>query len=77
MQALAETKAKSIQSLRGAKDLAAYIAQNYRGRVVEVGAGFNADVARDLAASGLEVVLTDKEERLLGGLKVLKDDIFS
>ncbi len=77
MQALAETKAKSIQSLRGAKDLAAYIAQNYRGRVVEVGAGFYVDVAQDLAARGLEVVLTDKEERLLGAVKVEKDDIFS
>jgi uncharacterized protein len=66
-----------MSSLRGAKDLSAYIAQNYRGRVVEVGAGFYADVALDLVARGLEVVLTDKEGRLLSGLKVLKDDIFS
>jgi uncharacterized protein len=66
-----------MPSLRGREDLAAYIAQNYRGRVVEVGVGFYADVALDLAARGLEVVLTDKEERPLGGLRVLKDDIFS
>jgi uncharacterized protein len=66
-----------MSSLRGSEDLAAFTAENYSGRVVEVGVGFYADLALDLAARGLDVVLTDKEERLLGGLRVLKDDIFS
>ncbi len=63
--------------LRGADDLAAFIAGNYSGRVVEVGVGYAADVALGLRARGLDVVLTDKEEQLLGGLLVEKDDIFS
>lgn len=77
MRTLAETKAKSIQSLRGSEDLAAFIAENYRGRVVEVGVGHVAGVALSLAALGLDAVLTDREERLLCGLRVLKDDVFS
>ncbi|MFA6373824.1 MAG: UPF0146 family protein [Methanothrix sp.] len=63
--------------LRGADDLAQFIGENYSGRVVEVGAGYFADVALGLQARGLDVLLTDKEERLLGGLRVEKDDIFS
>jgi len=63
--------------LRGADDLAQYIAGNYSGRVVEVGVGYFADVALGLRARGMDVVLTDKEERLLGSLRVEKDDIFS
>ena len=63
--------------LRGADDLAEFIAENYRGCVVEVGVGYFADVALGLQARGLDVVLTDKEERFLGGLRVEKDDIFS
>ena len=63
--------------LRGADDLAQFIAENYKGRVVEVGAGYFADVAQGLQARGLNVVLTDKEERILGSLRVEKDDIFS
>ena len=63
--------------LRGADDLAQFIARKYSGRVVEVGAGYFADVAMGLQARGMDVVLTDKEERLLGSLRVEKDDIFS
>jgi len=63
--------------LRGADDLAQFIAANYSGRVVEVGVGYFADVALGLQARGLDVLLTDKEERFLGGLRVEKDDIFS
>ena len=63
--------------LRGADDLAEFIARNYTGRVVEVGAGYALEVALGLKARGLDVVLTDKEERLLGSLRVEKDDIFS
>ncbi len=67
----------SMSLLRGADDLAQFIAGNYSGRVVEVGAGYFAEVALTLRARGLDVVLTDKEERLLGSLRVEKDDIFS
>ena len=63
--------------LRGADDLAAFIAGNYSGSVVEVGVGYAAEVALGLRERGLDVLLTDKEERLLGGLLVEKDDIFS
>ncbi|MBN1236486.1 MAG: hypothetical protein JW999_10650 [Methanotrichaceae archaeon] len=63
--------------LRGADDLAQFIARNYSGRVVEVGAGYSLEVARALQARGQDVVLTDKEERLSGSMRVEKDDIFS
>ena len=69
--------ATSISSMRGAEDLAGYIARNYRGKVVEVGVGHYYQVAGLLAAQGLQVILTDREERLVAGLKVEKDDIFS
>ena len=66
-----------MSSLRGAEDLAEFIIQNYSGRIVEVGAGHVPAVALLLLARGLEVVLTDREERLLGNLQVEKDDIFA
>ncbi len=69
--------ATSISSMRGAEDLAGYIARNCRSRVVEVGVGYYSQVARLLADQGLQVTLTDREERLVAGLKVEKDDIFS
>jgi len=64
-------------SLYDAEDLAEYIAQNYTGRVVEVGAGHMPDVALAVRARGLDVLLTDREDRLAGGLAVVADDIFS
>jgi len=64
-------------SLYDAEDLAEYIAQNYTGRVVEVGAGHMPDVALAVRARGLDVLLTDREEELAGGLAVVADDIFS
>ena len=69
--------ATSISSMRGAEDLAGYIARNYRGRVMEVGVGYYSEVARLLEAQGLQVTITDREERPLAGMKVEKDDIFS
>ncbi|HOV81056.1 MAG TPA: UPF0146 family protein [Methanothrix sp.] len=60
-------------SLYDAEDLAEYIAQNYTGRVVEVGAGHMPDVALAVRARGLDVLLTDREE----GLAAVADDIFS
>lgn len=68
---------KSMQALRGAEDLAEFISRNYAGRIVEVGAGYVLDVARILSLLGLEVVLTDKKERMVGSLIVEKDDIFA
>jgi uncharacterized UPF0146 family protein len=73
-----EARSRSgMSSLRGAEDLAEFIGQNYSGRIVEVGAGYVPAVALQLLARGLEVVLTDKEERMLGSLRVEKDDIFA
>jgi len=66
-----------MSSLRGAEDLAEFIGQNYQGRIVEVGAGRVLDVARLLLARGLEVVLTDREERQLDNICIEKDDIFA
>jgi uncharacterized protein len=66
-----------MSSFRGAEDLAKYICMNYHGRVVEVGVGHIPDVATSLKARGMDVVLTDKAERILRGLIVEKDDIFS
>jgi uncharacterized protein len=65
-----------MPSLRGAKDLAQFIAKNYSGRVVEIGAGHVLEVALHLATLGRDVMVTDKEERNLGGFHVKKDDIF-
>lgn len=67
----------AISSLRGGEDLADYIAEHYSGRLVEVGVGFYSQVALLLAARGMDVILTDREERMLGKLVVEKDDIFS
>ena len=66
-----------MSSVRGAEDLAEFISQNYSGRIVEVGAGHVPAVALQLLTRGLEVVLTDREERLLGSIRIEKDDIFA
>jgi uncharacterized UPF0146 family protein len=68
-----------MADLQGAKDLAEYIVQNYSGRVVEVGVGYNADVARHLQYMdpSLELRITDRVGRTVQGLQVEADDIFS
>jgi uncharacterized UPF0146 family protein len=66
-----------MSSLRGAEDLAEFIGKYYSGRIVEVGAGHESAVARLLLAHGLDVVLTDRGERLLDGMRVEKDDVFA
>lgn len=66
-----------MTELLAEEDLAEFIAKNYSGRVVEVGVGYLPHVARMLVHLGLDVILTDKEERLLVGMRVEKDDIFS
>ncbi|HQI55272.1 MAG TPA: UPF0146 family protein, partial [Methanothrix soehngenii] len=60
-----------------ARDLAEFIAKNYPGRVVEVGVGHFPHVAQSLLEMGLEVILTDRRERILAGMRVEKDDIFA
>ena len=60
-----------------ARDLAEFIAKNYPGRVVEVGVGHFPHVAQRLSDMGLEVILTDRVERILAGMMVEKDDIFA
>lgn len=68
-----------MAGLRGASDLAGFIAERYRGLVVEVGAGHLPDVAVCLAriSQDLSVLATDRESRSLGSLEVEGDDIFS
>ena len=60
-----------------ARDLAEFIARHYPGRVVEVGVGHFPYVAQRLSEMGLEVILTDRVERILAGMRVEKDDIFA
>ena len=60
-----------------ARDLAEFIAKNYPGRVVEVGVGHFPHVAQRLSDMGLEVILTDRVERLQEVMNVEKDDIFA
>jgi uncharacterized UPF0146 family protein len=62
--------------LRGAAEMADFILRNYSGTVVEVGVGFVPEVALLLSCK-VAVVATDKEERLINGVCIQKDDIFS
>jgi uncharacterized UPF0146 family protein len=62
--------------LRGASEIANFILQNYSGKAVEVGAGFVSEVAL-LIGRHMKVVATDKGKRILDGLSVEDDDIFS
>jgi uncharacterized UPF0146 family protein len=64
-----------MSGLRGSEDLASFILQNYKGRIVEVGAGHVADVAARLKT--LDLVATDREDRSIGEISILADDIFS
>lgn len=66
-----------MAAIQDARDLADFIAASYSGRVVEVGVGYLPTIAQLLSESGIDVVLTDKEERFFAGLTVKKDDIFA
>lgn len=61
--------------LRGSEDLAEFIRCHYKGKVIEVGAGFVTDVASRL--NTLDLVVTDREMRDLEGIIVQADNIFS
>ncbi|OPX79438.1 MAG: hypothetical protein A4E45_00717 [Methanosaeta sp. PtaB.Bin039] len=61
--------------VRGAADIASFIREHYSGRLVEVGIGRRSDVA-DLLA-GLDLVATDRENRRIGYIEVVGDDIFN
>lgn len=64
-----------MSCIRGADEIAEFISKNYTGKVVEVGAGFVSDVAERLKS--LDLVATDLEERDLGSITTVKDDVFS
>jgi uncharacterized UPF0146 family protein len=67
-----------MSGLRGSGDLAEFIYSHYKGKVVEVGAGFVTDVASRLKTLGLlDLVATDLEKRDLESIAVRADDIFS
>jgi len=61
--------------VRGAEELAGFIRDGYSGKVVEVGVGLRPEVAR--LCRPLQLLATDKESRILSGVRVVKDDIFS
>ncbi|NYT01419.1 MAG: hypothetical protein GKC10_01495 [Methanosarcinales archaeon] len=61
--------------MRGAQHLAEFILAHYCGRVVEVGVGYQGDVACRLQS--LDLVATDRSGRDLDGLTVVGDDVFS
>lgn len=69
---------QGMADLRGARDLADYIGQNYSGRVVEVGAGYIVSVALHLRSffPNIDLIITDREKRTVQGLVVEEDDIF-
>jgi uncharacterized UPF0146 family protein len=80
--ALPETEAKRIDEqgqlpggVRGARELAGFIRDNYSGKVVEVGVGLRPEVAE--LCRPLQLLATDKGSRTLGGVRIVKDDIFS
>ena len=74
---ISQEVATKMTGQTAARDLAEFIARYYPGRVVEVGVGYFPHVAQRLSEMGLEVILTDREERLLAGMRVKKDDIFA
>lgn len=65
----------SDRGLRGAHELAKFIRASYSGKVVEVGAGYQADIAERL--KGLDLVVTDCVCRNAGPIDVRADDIFN
>jgi uncharacterized UPF0146 family protein len=74
----ARRKGEQVQrpgGVRGARELAGFIMDNYSGKVVEVGVGLRPEVAE--LCRPLQLLATDKESRILGGVRVVKDDIFS
>jgi uncharacterized UPF0146 family protein len=74
---ISQEVATKMTGQTAARDLAEFIARYYPGRVVEVGVGYFPHVAQRLSEMGLEVILTDREERLLAGMRVKKDEIFA
>ena len=58
------------------EDIAEYILQNYRNKVVEVGVGSLPQVALDLK-DRMDVVVTDVHELEYAGVRFYRDDIFN
>jgi uncharacterized UPF0146 family protein len=68
-------EARLPKGVRGSQELADFIRDNYSGKVVEVGIGLRPEVAS--LCGPLELLATDKDTRILGEVRVEKDDIFS
>ncbi len=58
------------------EDIADYISQNYRNKVVEVGVGSLPQVALALK-DRMDVVVTDVHEQEYAGVRFFRDDIFN
>ncbi len=58
------------------KDLAEYILENYRNKVVEIGVGSLPQVAL-LLKDTMDVIVTDASEQEHEGVRFCRDDIFS
>lgn len=66
-----------MPEIRGSLAIAEFIAGHYHGKVIEVGAGFYLDTALALQRLGLNVVVTDLQGRIVGGVEIVGDDIFN
>jgi uncharacterized UPF0146 family protein len=75
MDAGRDGEKRPTEGVRGWLELADFILNNYSGKVVEVGIGLRSEVAS--LCSPLHLLATDREARLLGKIRVEKDDIFS
>lgn len=58
------------------RDLAEYILENYRGKMVEIGVGSRPEVAL-LLKDRADVIVTDINEQTYAGLRFCRDDIFA
>ncbi|MCX9009718.1 MAG: UPF0146 family protein [Candidatus Methanoperedens sp.] len=58
------------------RDLAEYILDNYRGKMVEIGVGSRPEVAL-LLKDKADVTVTDINEQAYAGLRFCRDDIFA
>lgn len=57
------------------KDIAEYILNNYKNKVIEVGVGNLPDVAL-LLKDKLDVIVTDVNEQKYAGVRFCRDDVF-
>jgi uncharacterized UPF0146 family protein len=65
-----------LTMIQDSEDIAEYIVNNYKNKVVEIGVGKRPEVALALQEK-LDVVITDVTEQKYTGLKFCRDDIFN